>query len=147
MAGPKDEDGGKLVRAVGGEIRTDAKLAEAARSYATVAKAERTRRAYASDWRGFTAWCQARSLPSLPADQRTVAFYLTDRAERGRKVSKIVRALAAIAEAHKIAGHAAPRSAAPVQEVVKGIRRRLGVAPEQKAPLVVEQLRAILASP
>ena len=43
---------------------------EAAKAYAAASRAPGTRRAYAADWRGFLAWCEARGAPALPADPR-----------------------------------------------------------------------------
>ena len=43
--------------------------------------AENTRRAYASDWRDFSSWCQAHHRLDLPALPETIAIYLTTLAE------------------------------------------------------------------
>src|ERR1700693_2501165 len=60
-------------------------LAETARDYARGAKAANTQRAYASDWKHFTAWCRRRGLddpdlsgPSgpLPPAPQVVGLYL-----------------------------------------------------------------------
>jgi integrase len=59
-------------------------------------------------------------------------------------VSTIEQAMAAITAAHRAAGHPNPRDAAPVRAALAGIRRKLGVAPDAKAPLSVEQLRAMV---
>ena len=42
-----------------------ADLVASARRYAADAKAERTRRAYRSDWQGFTAWCDLHGVQPL----------------------------------------------------------------------------------
>jgi site-specific recombinase XerD len=120
-------------------------LVDSAKSYAAAARAENTLRAYRSDWLAFDRWAAARGLASLPASPSTVALYLTELADQGRKVATIGRALVAISQAHKLAGQPSPRSGAEVQEVMKGIRRRLGVAPSQKAPVLVDALRTMLA--
>lgn len=36
-----------------------------------------TERAYRTDWRHFTAWCDANGVPALPASPETVAIYLS----------------------------------------------------------------------
>jgi integrase len=61
-----------------------------------------------------------------------------------RKVAGLTLALAAISQVHKAAGFASPRGAAEVQEVMKGIRRSLGVAQVQKAPILLSDLRAMV---
>lgn len=118
-------------------------LAEAARAYVTASRSERTRDAYRMQWSQFTAWCERAGCASLPAAPETVALYLTARAQEGRKVSTLAQALAAISQAHQMAGHASPRSTPVVREAFKGIRRVHGAAPSQKAPLLGAQLRAM----
>jgi hypothetical protein len=81
----------------------------------------------------------------LPAHPATVAAYLRHLEGAGRKVSTISRALASISEGHKAAGHDSPRSSMVVRKTLQAIPRRLGVAPAQKAPLLAEQLRTMVA--
>jgi len=69
-----------------------------AQDYAQRAKAPRTRRAYATDWRHFTAWADARGLTALPATPETVAFYLADLAEAGAKAATMARRLVVISQ-------------------------------------------------
>jgi site-specific recombinase XerD len=119
---------------------------EAAEAFAANAKAENTRRAYRSDWADFTAWCEARGLPSLPASPDTVALYVSDLASVGRKVSTIQRRLSSISQAHQLAGHdPSPTASSRVRTVFAGIRRTLGAAQTGKAAAVVEDVRAMVA--
>lgn len=117
-----------------------------ARSYAANARSESTRLAYSSDWATFATWCADHGLQALPASSETVALYLAARSEAGRKVSTLERALSSIAEAHRAAGHESPRSTAPVQAVLKGIRRTKGVAKVRKAPVLVDDLKRMAAT-
>ena len=65
---------------------------DATMANATAEKAAATRRAYASDWADFAAWCAAaRGASPLPAHVGIVAVYLSDRADSGRKSSTIGR--------------------------------------------------------
>ena len=121
-----------------------ATLAESARDYAERARSAATQKAYTRDWQAFRAWCEAHGATALPAPAEVVALYVADLAS-SRAVATIERALVAIGQAHKAAGHASPTSTAPVQAVRRGIRRTLGVAQRQKAPLLVEQLRLVLS--
>ena len=66
-----------------------------ARSYGEAVEAPNTRRAYASDWQHFTAWCNGKDLDALPASPGTVALYLTDHAGI-LKVPTLGRRLASI---------------------------------------------------
>src|SRR5207245_2742365 len=89
-----------------------AELGTQARGYLEQSKAANTRRAYAADWRAFTAWCAQHRLTALPAAPETVALYLTAHAGQ-RKASTLQRRLVAIAHAHTAADVESPtRSAA-----------------------------------
>ena len=48
----------------------------ATRLYMANEKAAATRRAYASDFRSFANWCQARDIDHLPAEPETVAAFM-----------------------------------------------------------------------
>ena len=122
-----------------------APLASAAHAYVEAARAPRTRQAYRAQWAQFLAFCEAHCLAPLPAAPATVALYLTGRAQAGRKVATLAQALAAISQAHQLAGFASPRTSAVVHETFQGIRRQHGSAPSQKAPLLDTQLHALLA--
>jgi hypothetical protein len=50
-------------------------LAETARNYARGAKAANTQRAYAADWRHYTAWCRRKDLDPLPPDPQVVGLF------------------------------------------------------------------------
>lgn len=119
-------------------------LVERARDYAAASKADNTRRAYRSDWAGFSSWCAANGLECLPAAPETVALYLTSRAEAGRKASTLTRCLAAISEAHLAVGLVSPRGSSTVKAVLRGIRRTTGTDPHQKAALLPGELKAML---
>jgi integrase len=120
-------------------------LLEKARGYAADAKAPRTRREYKRAWDAFVAWCERQGRTPLPSHPDTVALYLTARAEM-HKVSTIEQDLCAISAAHQAAGLLSPRSATVVREVRSGIRRRLGVAPKVKAPLLAEELKRVVSA-
>ena len=126
-----------------GEIAT-------ARRYADASRAASTQRAYTSDWRRFSTWCASRGLDTLPADPRAVAVFLAAEAETGSAPPTIGRRLAAIGWMHRRAGLQPPQAregAAAIVEVIAGIRRSHGVAPEKKhaadADVLRDMLRAI----
>jgi site-specific recombinase XerD len=119
-------------------------LSDAAAAYAGASRAENTKRAYTNDFVAFSAWCREQGLTSMPTLPRTVALYLTSLAVAEKKVATIERALVAISQAHKLHGFPSPRLAAEVTEVLQGIRRTLGVAPNQKDPVLVDTLRALV---
>src|SRR5690349_16711891 len=82
-------------------------LEDEARGYRNAARASNTRRAYASDWRAFTAWCDAHRLGALPAEPSAVVLYITDMA-RTAKPATIRRRLSSISVAHQCAGLPTP---------------------------------------
>ena len=83
-----------------------------------------TRRAYASAWDGFEAWCEAEGYKSLPADPETVAAYLTHRAAEDRAISTIKLARAAVGYFHTTRGLPNPVNSAGVTRVMRGLARR-----------------------
>lgn len=118
---------------------------EPARRYAQASKSAATVRAYGAALRSFETWCKARALVAVPADTSTVTDFLSAEADAGRKVSSIAQKAAAIRWAHKTAGLPSPTEAEAVQNVMRGIRRSVGVAPKQKAPATAECILTILA--
>lgn len=116
-----------------------------ARLYAAAAKAPNTRRAYASDWRHFAAWCTQHHFQMLPAQPETVALYLTALAATA-KTSTLTRRVSAIAQAHGYAGSPSPTHDLLVRTVFAGIRRSKGTAQVGKRPVTIEDLRRLTAA-
>jgi site-specific recombinase XerD len=108
-------------------------------------RAKNSAKAIEADWRLFTAWCASVGRSALPTTPETVELYLTDEMRAGRKHSTLSRRTWSIAEKHKAAGEASPISDA-VREVLAAIARVKGTAPEQKAALTPEELRAMAES-
>ena len=133
-------------------IRSDADLApleqlvEAARGYAVDSRANSTRKAYLGDFASLEAWCLRQGLPPAPTTPAAVAVYLASLADRGRKASTIERALAGIAWAQRSRGFEWPKGHPAITAVMSGIRRRHGVSPTQKAPVVDLELAALVAT-
>jgi site-specific recombinase XerD len=113
---------------------------EAARTFALAQHSEATRRAYASDFRIFETWCAERGLPALPTTPEVVATFLASEADKGTKAATLSRRVAAIRYAHALAGEEPQTSAEVVKATLRGIRRTLGTAKTQKAPLTADRL-------
>jgi integrase len=64
----------------------------------------------------------------------------------GLAVATLAQAKSAISQRHEEAAHTSPCAAPLVKEAWAGIRRRLGVAQNQKQPLDADQLRAMYAA-
>lgn len=116
-------------------------VVQRAQDYAGRAKSARTVRAYASDWRDFTTWCSSRHLQALPAEDQTVALYLTDLAGHGVKASTLARRQVAISQAHKLEDLPTPTTSSIVRRVYAGIRRTHGTAQQGKAPALVADIK------
>ena len=91
---------------------------------ASASFADGTRKVYSAHWRIFLAWC---------------AEWL---ANKKRKWSTISVAMSTINQANVTSGHPSVRADGMVQRVLRGIRRKLHVAPDQAAPFLGEHLKA-----
>lgn len=129
------------------EIRAGlpAEAAAIVRTYQQASKADSTIRAYTSDARVFQDWCAQFGFRSLPASPEAVAGFIVSEAEAGRAASTLGRRLAAIRYAHKLASAADPTDDEGVRAAMKGARRKVGVAPTQKAAATVDVLQMLLA--
>lgn len=116
---------------------------EQVREFIRASKAESTVRGYRADWGDFCGWCKARNLSPVPAFPETVATYIAECAER-LKVGSLQRRLNAIAEAHKFVGLESPTASGMVRNTLKGIRRTNGAGTTQKAPTLIEDIRAMV---
>lgn len=126
-------------------------LADRARGYVEAASSANTRKAYASDWTHFSAWCRRQNLAPLPPDQHAIGLYITacasGTAERGVKansVSTIERRLSAIAWNCTQRGLSLDRKDRAIATVMAGIRNRHAAPPRQKEAILPEDLIAML---
>lgn len=120
--------------------------AEKAKEYARKSAASSTVRAYRNDWADFTMWCQGHDRMPLPATAETVALYLADRASTC-KVATLQRRISAISRAHQAAGYQGISTREePLHSVWRGIRREHGTAQQGKAPVMTEDIKAMLAT-
>ena len=125
--------------------RPDREAAEAVASGLRDAKAENTRRAYASAWRRFQEWADAGGHRTLPAMPQTVALYLGHLAAAGRSMSSIEQARAAISHFHAAAGMQKsdnPARHPVVAEAMKGWRNR-APAPRPAGALTADALARV----
>src|SRR5262245_33202299 len=116
----------------------------AAATYAKAEKSAATRKAYRTDFRLFSEWCNAKRASPLPAAAETVAAYLAHEAGRGCKSSTLGRRVAAIRYAHNLAGPPTPTDSEGVKATLRGIRRTIGAAKVKKAPAVADRVKAMV---
>jgi integrase len=113
--------------------------------YIAQADAPGTRRAYAGDWRHFTAWCLQVGLAPLPATPATIAAYLAAHAE-AHAPATLRRRLAAIARAHREARHAFDSRDPVIRNALRGIGRAHAVPARQSVALTTAEIRALVRS-
>jgi site-specific recombinase XerD len=116
----------------------------AASDFIAASKADNTLRAYAADWRHFSAWCESVNQARLPTLPGTVAAYLGALATARFKVKTIERRCNAIRHFHRQSNLDNPAEHPAVKAVLEGIRRTLGTAPNKKTALTVELLAKAL---
>ena len=116
-------------------------LARAASQRAARSLAGETRRVYGTAMRQFAAFCQRQGFDNLPAEPRTVALFIEERAQAGASGASLDQSLSAIQSAHELAALDSPTSKVLVRRLMGGVRRDLGVAPTgQKAAVTVADL-------
>jgi site-specific recombinase XerD len=114
------------------------------REYAEASRAPNTWKAYQSDLRHFSTWCEEHGLDvQLPVRPSTVAAYLADFAGT-HKTSTLQRRLYALSALHKAASHASPAEAPEVQAVWAGIKRTHRTAPTKKAPATTKVMARLV---
>ncbi|WP_139926249.1 tyrosine-type recombinase/integrase [Hymenobacter sp. DG01] len=93
--------------------------------------AANTVRAYAGDWKRFSAWCELHELAALPAPVEAAVGFLTELADAGKKFATIQRHAAAIAKAHELAGVDSPTADKKLKVLLKGIAREIKTRQKQ----------------
>jgi site-specific recombinase XerD len=106
-------------------------------------KSLNTLRAYKSDFKHFSNFCKKNNFKSLPADSKTVSFYITYLSSNS-KVSTLKRRLASISVIHKIKNFYIDIKHPLIIENLYGIQRKLGVFQKSKKPILINELKAII---
>jgi integrase len=105
--------------------------------------AESTRQTYASGWNDFASFCAGLDLVPLPADQDTVAMYMTER--HGQHApSTIETRLSAIGFVHDQADEEDPTDTEEIRKLMKSIRRNSDHTPKQAPPLLTYHIRRMV---
>ncbi len=109
--------------------------------------AESTRRAYARQWREFTAWAAEQGRTALPASDATLAEYASHLCDRGLAPGSVEQGVACIRRAHRDAGHPGRPDTRGAQKVIRSHRRwwaEQGHRVRQAPPADVDRLRAMV---
>lgn len=126
-------------------------LADRARNYVEAASSANTRRAYASDWKHFSAWCRRQHVDLLPPDPQIVGLYMTACAsgkgigdKKPNSVSTIERRLSSLTWNFLQRGQTLDRKDRHIATVLAGIRNSHASPPRQKEAILPEDLIAML---
>ncbi|NTC17478.1 tyrosine-type recombinase/integrase [Agrobacterium tumefaciens] len=132
-----------------------ASLADRARGYVEAASSANTRKAYASDWKHFTAWCRRSNLAPLPPHPQTVGLYITAcasgsaigtpiRGAKANSVSTIERRLSSLSWNYAQRGLTLDRKDRHIATVMAGIRNSHAKPPVQKEAVMAEDIIAMI---
>lgn len=126
-------------------------LADRARDYVEAASSANTRRAYAADWKHFSAWCRRQGVEMFPPDPQVVGLYITacasGKATENKKpnsVSTIERRLSSLTWSYAQRGQPLDRKDRHIATVMAGIRNKHAKPPVQKEAILPENLIAML---
>ena len=125
-----------------------APLEASVRDAIAASRAPRTLGLYAGAFRRWATWAQENGFATLPAAPELIAGYLAHLATN-RSVATARQAAAAIAHAHRTAGHPNPCESEGVRRTLAGIARQhaaAGKAVRQAAAITGERLAAIRAT-
>lgn len=120
-------------------------ITERASALAALGIAPATRRAYASDWRAFVAWCASVGMNALPATPETVGLFLAAEADR-LALATLERRLATIATTHRAAGMRLDTRHPSIRAVLRGLRREKGIKRRQVEALSLSAVRMLVAT-
>lgn len=127
--------------------RNDGAVSAATAARIEAGTADATRRAYTRQWAAFAAWCDAGERTALPADDATLAEYVSHLADRGLAPATVEQAVAMVRRAHRDAGYPGQPDTRGARLALRAHRRdwaERGNRTHQAPPAAVEQLRAMV---
>jgi len=112
-----------------------------------------TKAAYRSDWARFERWAGVGGHQVLPASPMVVAAYLTEAAEERKPDGRLAfgsaslsRWASSINQVHTAAGYPAPGRSEVVRRALSGVRRTRKAPPKRRSPLLLADVRRLLAA-
>ena len=106
-------------------------------------KANNTLRAYQSDFRDFTAFCNKNGFAAMPTQPKIVSLYITH-LSKSSKLSTLKRRIASLSVIHKLKGHYLDTKNPIIMENLHGIKRTLGSRQRAKKPILINDLKLII---
>lgn len=108
---------------------------------------EATLKAWRCDWVIYAGFCAARGLNPLPASPDTVAGFVVDCKEAGKKPATVSRYLSTIARFHRAARLFNPCGSEIVQMELKGFTNEVSARQRQARGLGMKEIQEFLNSP
>ena len=106
-------------------------------------KAKNTLRAYQSDFKDFSVFCNKNGFLALPTQPKIIALYITNLSKKS-KFSTLKRRIASISVLHKLKGHYLDTKHPILMENLLGIKRTLGSRQKAKKPILINDLKLII---
>tara|TARA_Y100000591_G_scaffold325346_1_gene346172 strand:+ start:178 stop:1131 length:954 start_codon:yes stop_codon:yes gene_type:complete len=106
-------------------------------------KAKNTLRAYQSDFKDFSVFCNKNGFLALPTQPKIIALYITNLSKKS-KFSTLKRRIASISVIHKLKGHYLDTKHPIIMENLHGIKRTLGSRQKAKKPILINDLKLII---
>lgn len=123
---------------------------EAAQDFANRSTPPNTVRAYESDWKLFSAWCDRMSIDASRPDPQYVAAYLSGMAtglnetKRIYAVATIERHLSSICWRYRLGGLPLDRQDGRISTVIRGIRNAIMKSPARKEAILSDDLKKMV---
>lgn len=121
-------------------------LKEKVKEYAKHAFAQNTIDNYKSDWKLFSIWCNDHNIETQNIDIYTLIAYVTTLAENNYKASSIQRKISAITKTCETKNITLNLQHKDFKIVWQGIRRKLGIAKQDKDPILLKDLEEIISN-
>ena len=106
-------------------------------------KSNNTLRAYQSDFKDFSGFCEKNGFSSMPTQPKIIALYITQ-LSKSSKFSTLKRRLVSIGVIHKIKGYYLDTKHPTIIENILGIKRRKGSLQKGKKPILINDLKQII---
>ena len=106
-------------------------------------KANNTLRAYQSDFKDFSGFCEKNGFSSMPTEPKIIALYITNLSKTS-KFSTLKRRIASISVIHKLKGRYLDTKHPIIMENLHGIKRTLGSRQKAKKPILINDLKLII---
>ncbi len=106
-------------------------------------KANNTLKAYRSDFKDFSTFCNKNGFSPMPTQPKIISLYIT-KLSKHSKFSTLKRRIASISVIHKLKGYYLDTKHPIIMENLHGIKRTLGSRQKAKKPILINDLKLII---